>query len=245
VERWAIYIDVEGFSNMFRRDRALARQALMTLTEGVRRVFNQFPTCEHERVFAHAFGDGYLILSDFPEVPIDRAIAVATGLQQFLLTRGFVGRAGVSCGDFMDIQEDLNAALATADARHEGDPPAGVMTVGTVMGDALINAYKVQEDTISGPMLFLEPSLRDHITDDAMCFLQDRRRSVVIDWLRSTCPHLDRVRVILDLDVFGGARLFDQLRRYLGENKKLSREWRHNTEVLISGNPSGLSLARK
>jgi len=64
--RWAIHIDMEGFSNLWDKED----QILLSLGELMRAIFRIGRKCfpaSPERLFAHQLGDGFLIISDFPE----------------------------------------------------------------------------------------------------------------------------------------------------------------------------------
>ena len=65
MSRWSIYIDVEGFSEIYRLRQGRAIQALGEVMETLFLVASKkFPTAP-ERLFIHQFGDGFVVVSDF------------------------------------------------------------------------------------------------------------------------------------------------------------------------------------
>jgi hypothetical protein len=67
MSRWSIYIDVKGFSEIYRLRQGRAIQALGELMEALFIIASKkFPTAP-ERLLIHQFGDGFVVVSDFME----------------------------------------------------------------------------------------------------------------------------------------------------------------------------------
>ncbi len=94
-ERWAIYIDIEGFSALYPEgDGAL--WALNRLMFAIHRIGkNVFPE-SLDRLFAHQLGDGFLITSDFHEENLDRAASITILLMKYITEFGFFARATIA-----------------------------------------------------------------------------------------------------------------------------------------------------
>jgi len=61
--RWAIYIDIEGFGSLYDQTmRALL--PLNALMEGIYRIGKRKYNDDASRLFAHQFGDGFVIVRD-------------------------------------------------------------------------------------------------------------------------------------------------------------------------------------
>lgn len=244
MRRLAVYLDIEGFSAIYRASEARGYESLRRLMLGVYEIYSRFTGKPADRLFAHQFSDGFLLLQDDWRPSVDRGLAGAIGLLRYLLNWGFVGRAGVATGGFSDISTLIDAVKTEANARNPDRDPEGVMTTANVMGDALINAYNVQANDFSGPLLFVQPDLRDRITGNQVNFLQDDRHVVAIDWLRSSMPELGEVQTILDIEHATLPFLCDLLRRYIVGHSRLSRTWRKNAEALLTGKPGTLQSKR-
>src|SRR3546814_15908089 len=62
--RWSIWIDIEGFSKLW-EDGGLALAGLRALMSGIYAIGNKVYTDDGDRLFAHQFGDGFVIVGDF------------------------------------------------------------------------------------------------------------------------------------------------------------------------------------
>jgi hypothetical protein len=244
MRRLAVYLDIEGFSAIYRTSEARGYESLRRLMLGVYEIYSRFTGKPADRLFAHQFSDGFLLLQDDWRPSIDRGLAGAIGLLRYLLNWGFVGRAGMATGGFSDISTLIDAVKKEANAHNPDRDPEGVMTTANVMGDALINAYNVQANDFSGPLLFVQPDLRGRINGDQVHFLQDDRRVVAVDWLRSSLAESGEVQTILDIEHATTPFLCDCLLRYIASHTQLSRTWRANAEVLLTGKPGPLQSKR-
>ncbi len=234
MQRLAVYIDIEGFSALYRASERNGNKALKQLMRGVYEVWSRFTGKPADRLFAHQFSDGFLLLQDDWRPTIDRSLAIAIGLMRYLLNWGFVGRAGIATGDFSDISSLFEIVQEEANHRVQRAEPDGVMTTARVMGDALINAYKVQTNDLSGPLLFVNPALRDRISDQRLCTQEDSSKRLVIDWFRSDVPSLDEVLSILDIKWHTTRMLTYYLSEYVNTHAGLSVPWRGNANLLIN-----------
>ena len=73
IGRWAINIDLEGFGNLYDKED-LVLLSLCELMEGIFRIGTQYYPEPPDRIFAHQIGDGFIIVSDFPEDTLDRPV---------------------------------------------------------------------------------------------------------------------------------------------------------------------------
>lgn len=246
MNRWALYLDIEGFSAIHRQHDGRALWLLTRLVRGVYDVAAQHPNLESERLFVHQVGDGFVIISDFQEPTLDRPIAIAISLMRYLLMWGGVCRAGISEGDFADITGCYDPELREVrDGGHYLRLPSGIMTIFPVMGGALVNAVETQDNNISGPMLFVDPAFRERLTDDALVFLEDSAETVAIDWLRSDPRNLSALLGIPGSCRADALTLAEQLRSYVKASPGLSAPWRANANALIEGPPYRHPLVRK
>jgi hypothetical protein len=122
MDRWAIFLDIEGVSKIFPNDEAHffgAFDALLNVPGCIGTLV--YPDTPN-RLFTHQVGgDGLLIVSEFaegrPEVPISIAIV----LMQVLLINGAVAKGGISEGSFGDVQNcfpSLEALPRAGDHRY-------------------------------------------------------------------------------------------------------------------------------
>src|SRR5215475_12045562 len=160
--RWSIYIDLEGFGHLYgKEDQALL--SLGELMEGIFRVgCNCYPESP-DRLFAHQLGDGFVIVSEFPETNLDRPIAVAIALLRHVAQSGRFAKAAVSEGQFADIRSCYPASVLAAASSNHVRLGRGVMTIFPVMGTALIRAFLVAKSCPSGPLLAVASAERQRL----------------------------------------------------------------------------------
>lgn len=85
--RWSIWIDIEGFGKLWETG-PLALQGLRALTSGIYAIGSRVYAGDGERIFAHQFGDGFVIVSDFHETALDRCVAIAVVLMRHVARSG-------------------------------------------------------------------------------------------------------------------------------------------------------------
>ncbi len=79
MERWAIHIDIEGFSATY-ENSAQGLYSLQALMEGIYFIGNKWRPDPPERIFAHQLGDGFIIVGEFGKrLDVDRLKTVPAG----------------------------------------------------------------------------------------------------------------------------------------------------------------------
>jgi len=134
IGRWAINIDLEGFGHLYDKED-LVLLSLCELMEGIYRIGVQCYPESPDRIFAHQIGDGFIIVSDFPEESFERPVAIALSLLRHVAHSGRYAKATISDGEFSDIlscypSSVINAAGSDKRVRMG----RGVMTLFPVMG---------------------------------------------------------------------------------------------------------------
>lgn len=226
--RWSVFIDIEGFSAIYKRDKSRAFDILARLVHGIYLIAKNYPTRSDERLWIHQMGDGFIIVSDFPESDLTRPVSIAIALMQYVLfTLGGVTRAGVSSGDFGDIKGCYSSEVRAAmDCGGYVIIPMGKMHTFPVMGDALINSYKLQVNQIKGPLLFVDPILRNLLTSMNLRFLRSKRH-VIVDWINSDTAVLNHLFHALNQRRPTQGELKELLINYVS-NHNVSDRWRMN-----------------
>jgi hypothetical protein len=99
--RWAIWIDIEGFSKLWSVGD-VGLHALNQLLLGIYHIGSKVYPEPGQRIFAHQFGDGFVIVSEFAEESLDRCAAIAIALMQFVTHSGCFARAAIAEGEFAE-----------------------------------------------------------------------------------------------------------------------------------------------
>jgi len=231
--RWSIYIDVEGFSALYESDSTRAIWALSTLMGALYRVgAKAFPTVP-DRLFIHQFGDGFVIVSDFPEGTAERPLAVAIAVMRHMIAKGVATKSAISSGDFSDIFGCYPSEVQEAADNHRhvriGD---GLMTIIPVMGSALISPNKLAARK-SGAVLLLDTT--KFATTPTGLKLSSASLTVV-DWVHSDFPLIREICGRAGLIPVTAEAAENFLRGYIRTNEGLSAEWVSSTQGSVGLN---------
>lgn len=230
--RWSIWIDIEGFSAQWSQERRSMRglgflmSGILTLGETV------FPA-DGDRLFAHQFGDGFIIVSDFHEPDLERCAAVAVSLMRHVALHGFMARAAIAEGDYADVSglwpraiEDARRRCASTSTIALG---SGLMTLLPTMGTALIEAKKLDEKCRTrGAVLAISSERATRVPVGFPRRQADDQPDVTtIDWVHATSPVIDRIASAgigaSDVEAVAVAA-----RSYLG-SQTLNQAWKDGT----------------
>ena len=219
--RWSIWIDVEGFSILWSRgDKAVA--GLRALMDGIYSLGTRLYRDDGDRLFAHQFGDGFIIVADFHEPQLDRCAAIAVALMRHISHTGCLARAAIAEGEFADISGLWPKVLQEAASRDgSGDCVAlgsGLMTLLPVMGTALIAANKLDaKNPIKGSILTVATANSARISPTFPRREVDGQPGLtILDWVHAEHDHLARIAAMTS--VGGSAADAEQaIRRYVEE----------------------------
>lgn len=161
-KRWGISIDIEGFSNLYEYSYAAQSKAiwgLRLLMDAIihlgQKVYPGDPNKHYaDRIFAHQFGDGFILVSEFEEPDPTRSIAIATSLSRHMLLHGYATKAAISAGSMSDINGCYPHAMRDAQ-NNTLALGMGLMTSIPVMGTALTKAHKLG-GRVSGNVIVID-----------------------------------------------------------------------------------------
>ena len=230
--RWSIWIDVEGFSNLYKLISDRAIQHLNYLMESLYKigihVFGKSP----DRLFIHQFGDGFIIVSDFPEKNPTRPLAICIAVMRHLLKKGVITKAAVSAGNFADISSCYpEEVIKAAEDRRHVKIGEGVMTIIPVMGMALIAAHKVS-GTDSGALLLLDTSCFSGIPEEV---IYKAGTASTIDWVHTELSDVESICNKASLNNLSSEEAEKLIKTYIDQNtNSLSRNWIERTKETLS-----------
>lgn len=237
-ERWCIWADLEGFRSCLGQDKL---QALVSLGEVMCAIFRIGRHCYPEppkRLFAHQFGDGFVITSEY-EPSLDRCVAIAVAILQHVAASGCYARAAIAEGDMADIQGCYPDEVMSQLDDHRVMLGAGIMTITPVMGTALTHAVGLSEKckpACSGPLLVLSSD------DDSRVDPSFPRQAIpstgllAIDWVHAESDLLAWVQSTAMLDRPSARELEATLAEYCNANP-VTAPWAANAHNLL-GVPS-------
>lgn len=238
--RWGISVDIEGFSALYEsgesgKDRAI--WALHELMDAIIKIGQHaYPgdvtLNEADRIFAHQFGDGFVIVSSFEETDSSRCVAIATTIMRHMAIRGFCTKAAISIGDMADINGCYPDSVRFSD---NGTLPlgAGLMTTIPVMGTALTKAYKLSS-RVSGSVLVVDKLAFEHIPDFLVASCNDEY--CFIDWRSNEHGLAQTISEKSGLEFGGRDQLLDLFEKYIEREPRPPEKWIKGSRASIGKN---------
>lgn len=232
MERWSIYIDIEGFSALYGQENQVL-QSLGVLAEGILFLGRECYPKTLDRLFAHQTGDGFIIVSEFGAEMLDQPLAIAMALLRHVAASGRFAKAAISQGEFADVRGCYPSSVRDA-ARDNGhlDLGEGLMTLFPVMGMALIRAFKLAENSPSGPLLTLAATERHRIPGGLLVCETTNPDVLSIDWIHSPLPLAESLAHTARLNSPSVDRLESVLRSYC-HAQNLKPDWVNNVNTLL------------
>jgi len=233
-DHWAIYIDIEGFSSKYSK----GNDALIALKELMRAIYRigkfVFPEPPN-RLFAHQIGDGFVIISDFHEPNLDRAISIGIVLMKYVTGFNLLARCTIAEGGFSDItgcypREVFNDC-------NDGDHSvsrigSGLMTIFPVMGTALINAAGINKRPPKGPMLIVPQEFQNRFSLNFISIPIECSENISIDWIHSDSGSITEISQKATLKCSGIETIENYLKDYILQNE-LPCEWRESCQKYL------------
>jgi len=213
--RWGIDVDIEGFSKIYQFSEEHKTYAIAALAELMGVIWRIGTRCYpgtadsnySERLFAHQYGDGFLVCSDFPEADGSRATAIAISIMRHMILCGYTTQAAICTGNLSDISGFYPEAVRES----ERDGPAmghGVMTTMSVMGTALTKAHALR-GTQKGAALIVDEHILGLGLPEGVRAVGSR-----IDWVSSKSPLADEIARKAQLKTASASELYEKLRAY-------------------------------
>jgi hypothetical protein len=223
MDRWGVYIDIEGFSAIYRRNKGRAIRALGDLMDALYKIGGSTFAKSHERLFVHQFGDGFVVVSDFPENTPERPLAICLAVMRHLIARGVATKAGIAAGDFGDFFHCYPSSIqAVAKDERYVALGEGLMTIIPVMGSALIESHEISSRR-RGAVLLVDVIIFSGLPPGVIA----RSTSpTAIDWVHSDYPLVKGVCNLSALPYVDPATAEKHLRAYSkNQGENLPKDW--------------------
>lgn len=232
IGRWAINIDLEGFGHLYDKED-IVLLSLCELMEGIYRIGVQYYPESPDRIFAHQIGDGFIIVSDFPEKSFERPVAIALSLLRHIAHSGRYAKATISDGEFADILSCYPSSITNAAGPDKRVRLGrGIMTLFPVMGTALIRAISVAKKCPSGPLLALAAENRKRIPEGLVVHEVPSQDIIVIDWIHSENELSKDISSKSQLKWPDSPTISEQLRDYC-QKQPVKEEWKKSVHNFL------------
>lgn len=239
--RWCIYIDIEGFSSIYRQDSRRAETLLGYLVEAIWLVGSKVFHNLEDRLFIHQYGDGFAIVSDHHERDLNRAVNIGVFIMQRILILGGVARAGLSEGEYGDILGMYPHSIENEAARIFQETGCsgglsvgrGIMNINQTMGSSFINSVSVGKAKRKGPLFLTNAVLQNRLHLEDSTLVHASNGISEINWLQYSSDGLDAIFLKTGIEKPSIDDLSRTLRRYL-ENEKISLRWKFNAHKLMN-----------
>ncbi len=232
--RWAIYIDIEGFSALYPEgnDALWGLNKLMLAIHRIgKHVFPEPPN----RLFVHQLGDGFLIVSDFHEESLDRAALIATVLMKFITSFGIFSRATIAEGGLSDIKGCYSNEVMDSCDNNDWSTSrmgAGLMTIFPVMGTALINAVGIDKRSPKGPLLTMPSCYKSRLSHPFVSIDIPDSELISIDWIHTDLVGLSEISKKALLKYPSPENLEKLVGNYINKHK-LPPEWKESCVTFL------------
>jgi len=232
VGRWAISIDLEGFGDLYDKED-LILLSLGELMEGIFRIGNQYYPESPDRIFAHQIGDGFIIVSDFPEETLDRPVAIALALLRHVAYSGRYAKVTIAEGEFADIQSCYPSSIMEAAGSDKSvSLGAGIMTIFPVMGTALIRAISVAKKCPSGPLFAISAVNKKRLPDGLIMHEVPSHDIIIVDWLHSKNDLAKEIAKKSQLKMPDTMKISKQLNAYC-QMQPVKQKWKTNVHAFL------------
>ncbi|MCU7808005.1 MAG: hypothetical protein KZQ73_09095 [Candidatus Thiodiazotropha sp. (ex Semelilucina semeliformis)] len=224
--RWGIYIDIEGFGAQY--DQTMkALLPLNALMDGIFKIGERKYNDDVTRLFAHQFGDGFVVVSCFEEKSLDRPVAIAVSLMRHVLAAGGLAKASIAEGGFSDIQGCYPNDITSREKNGSVSMGAGLMTIIPIMGTTLINAVGLDKRSPSGSLLTIDAENKDRLSE---CFEKKEIENglVSINWLKGNQNIVEEICNTAELGNHSEGERENMLKSYISNNK-LKPNWIRTT----------------
>lgn len=231
MSRWAIYIDIEGSQKVYPKDECKFYAAVDALIDGIGQIGSKVCPESPNRLFAHQTGgDGFVIISEFEEHSPEMPVSIAIVLMQMVLARGAIAKAGISKGQFGDIQSCLPALRSyPPDEYGRRRLGRGIMTCFPVMGTALINSHRLANCKPRGARLAVDLAMMEKLPSGVMVSHRDSD-FFVIDWVHTRIRMIEEIISKTELQLPSSDYLHQMLTTYVAKTgDETDDEWKNYT----------------
>jgi hypothetical protein len=232
--KWSLFVDIEGFSQMFQTgDGGRGLRLLRDLTRDLFKMGREFYPGESDRLFIYNFGDGFSVHPDFGDETLTRPVAIGIALMRLTLKRGGVARVSISQGSMTDILDCFPGEVIREKRDNTVSLGAGgLMTLNQVMGEGLINAYGVSKLEPKGPRILLDKNFPQAALPSNI-HLTTWKDSFEVDWVYSEMDLANQIINKIAGEPISSNEVEQLIKAYIQSNRSLPKNIKRNIESLL------------
>jgi hypothetical protein len=238
--RWGLNIDIEGFSALYEHDEESKTKAIFALALLMGAIIKigklVYPgnplDNDADRLFAHQFGDGFILVSNYAEESAARCVAIGVSLMRHMAMNGFAAKVAISTGDMTDIN-----GCYPEEVRNSEDGVislgAGLMTTIPVMGTALTKAHKLAS-RVCGNVLAVDLTRFKSVPDEIL--IQENGGVALFDWRNDLFDPPRAISEKAGLQFGDEKKLLEFFKEYIATEPKPPDKWVKSSEYWLVKN---------
>lgn len=227
---WAFHIDIEGFSNKFKKDPEGALKIAFNFIGNIKKVINRIDILNNVVSFsAVQYGlDGFLISQrkSYYNDDLSLPVACAICIMRLAIANNYVCRTQFSYGKMVSYTGEMNSeVISSGFSRHI------VNCVGSY-GDAIVNTYKLKGS--KGPLFIIDRVFKEEFEKQNI-YASKTKNNLYVNWLTySDNGSVDKLWQAVNESSFTLNDLKGKMHAYIKENDQhLKNDWKQNALFLI------------
>ena len=239
-----IYLDIEGFSEIYKKNEGKAYDILSELVSDIyhimTRIFHDTTRSISEArlsLITYHLGDAFFI-SPGPlgwDLNLEIPLSISITLMKALSRIGAFAKTAISYGNMVDYSSIFPSDIQNNIEHSYIKTHTGLFTIFPVMGLGWINAVKLSEKD-SGPLLLLDQNFQESLDKSKFRLIEGYDLNYIcIDWINTKNELITEIFNKINITQPSPDDIRKSLSGYL-EINDMGKRWKTNAEKLIGIN---------
>lgn len=226
LQKLAIYIDIEGFSNRFETG---GRESFIHLTNDL---FKLGQVDFSNLSIVQFGGDGFLITEVLQySNDLNKFIDISVALLKSIAIKGGMGRVQISQGTMADISGLYSNELQIRLQNQRGnilEQERNIMLLNPIIGTSIINCHQLKGP--KGPLLLIDKELINGLSKSEFIHYNNNGHDVYgLNWLKYKSDFVCKILKILEIS---DENLDSIFKKYI-DTEELKEEWEFQAKKLL------------